>query len=92
MADFLGAPLSAEVLGESIRRQTLSTSYANNPYNGYIGEPEKNSIYDVLRRHRRQDYWRLIFDARTKRYFHERGGTKALLELGYERSADWWRK
>jgi hypothetical protein len=92
MAEFLGAQLSAELLTDCVRRLSESDSYASNPYNGYIYEPVKNSIYDILKRHRRQNYWRLIFDQRSKRYFHERGGTKLLLHFGYEQSGDWWRE
>jgi hypothetical protein len=89
MAAFLGAQLSVELLNECVRRQGISDSYASNFYNGYIYQPVKDLIYDILKRHRRQDYWRLIFDGRSKRYFHDRGGTQLLLHFGYERSADW---
>lgn len=92
MADFLGAQIPAELLSECIRRQGTSDAYASNPYNGYTYQPARNSIYDIVKRHRREDYWRLIFDRRSKRYFHERGGTRFLLHFGYERSADWWRE
>lgn len=91
IASFLDAPLSPDVISQSIRRQRTSITYANNPHNGYTYEPEKNSIYDVLKQHRREDYWRLIFDSQSKKYFHERGGTRFLLHFGYEQSADWWR-
>jgi hypothetical protein len=42
------------------------------------------SIYGLLQRHRREDYWRCIFDAPSQRYFH----AELLLHLGYERSED----
>jgi hypothetical protein len=90
IAAFLGAELFPDDVRQCIHRQATSTAYANNPYNGYTHEPEKNSIYDFLKRYRRDNYWRLIFDSRTRRYFHERGGTRALLHFGYEQSADWW--
>jgi Sulfotransferase domain len=92
MADFLGTQLSAEPLSECIRLQSSSDAYVRNPYNGYTYQPAKDSIYDILKRHRRKDYWRLIFDGRSKRYFHERGGTRFLLHFGYEKSADWWKE
>jgi hypothetical protein len=92
IAAFLGASLSSEVVGQCIRRQRATSTYASNPYSGYTYVPEKNSIYDILKRHRQEDYWRHIFDSRTKRYFHEGGGTAALLHFGYERSRDWWRE
>jgi hypothetical protein len=96
MADFAGAEgaggISSEILAACVARERESTSYVDNPNNGYLFEPEPGSIYDVLKRHRREDYWRLIFDAEARRYFHERGGTAALLRFGYETSADWWRE
>jgi hypothetical protein len=92
MARFMGVELSAEMLDECVRRQTAFSSYAKNPHNGYLYEPAKGSIYDILKGHRREDYWRHIFDARSKQYFHDRGGTRWLLHFGYERSADWWKE
>ncbi len=92
MARFMGAGPPAEVIEECLRRQKRSDSYARNPYSGYLYEPEKNSIYDVLKRYRRADYWRYIFDGRSKRHFHESGGTEFLLRFGYAASADWWRE
>jgi hypothetical protein len=92
MARFLNAEVSVEVFGECVRRQKASDHYAKNPYNGYLYEPSKNSIYDILKRHRRDDYWRYIFDDRSRRYFHECGGTRWLLHFDYERSADWWKE
>ena len=92
MAQFLNAEISADVLDDCVRRQKASGSYAANPYNGYQFQPAPGSIYDILKRHRRDDYWRLIFDGRSKRYFHDRGGTEPLLHFGYEHSADWWKE
>jgi len=91
MARFMGAELSDDVLGECVRRQQLIARYGKNPYNGYLYEPAENSIYDLLKRHRRGDYWRHILDPRTRRYLHESGATELLLRFGYESSADWWR-
>jgi hypothetical protein len=92
MARFMNAEVPVEALGDCVRRQKASNDYATNPYNGYLYEPAKNLIYDILKRHRRDDYWRHIFDSRSKRYFHERGGTRFLLHFGYERSPDWWKE
>jgi hypothetical protein len=92
MALFLGAEVAPESFLECVRRQRASSNYAANPHNGYLYQPPKNSIYDVLKRHRREDYWRHILDARSKRYFHECGGTRFLLHFGYERSEDWWKE
>jgi hypothetical protein len=92
MAHFVGAEVCAETLDECVRRQSASGRYAANPYNGYLYEPTQNSIYDILKRHRREDYWRHIFDARSKRYFHEAGGSGFLQHFGYELSADWWKQ
>ena len=91
MAHAADAEIPAEILSECVCRQKVPDDYVRNPYNGYLDEPAKNSIYDVLRRYRREDYWRRIFDARSKQYFHESGATRWLLHFGYERSADWWK-
>jgi hypothetical protein len=90
MVSFLGAEILASVLSECVSRQRASDDYAGNLYNGYLYEPMKGSIYDILKRHRRENYWRLIFDSRSKRYFHEGGSTRFLLQFRYERSSDWW--
>jgi Sulfotransferase domain len=92
MIDFTGAEAPAEVLSECVRRQKRSSRYEQNPKNGYLYQPARGSIYDVLKRNRRGDYWRDILDRRGKRYFHESGGTPLLLRFGYERSADWWQE
>jgi hypothetical protein len=78
------------VLRECVRRHRGSDKYAQNPYNGFLYEPAKGSIYDILKRRRGGDYWRHILDGRSRRYFHDRGATPLLLHFGYERSADWW--
>jgi hypothetical protein len=96
MARFMNAEIPAEIpaeiLDDCVRRHAASDAYAANPYNGYLYEPVPGSIYDILKRHRRDDYWRLILDARSKRYFHERGGTGPLMRFGYEPSPDWWKE
>ncbi|MGP8122535.1 MAG: sulfotransferase domain-containing protein [Xanthobacteraceae bacterium] len=92
MARFMAAEISGETLGECVRRRAASSTYTANPNNGYLYEPEQGSIYDVLKRHRSGDYWRHIFDGRSKRYFHERGGTQWLRRFGYESAADWWKQ
>jgi hypothetical protein len=90
MARFLDAEIPVDVLGECVRRHKASDAYASNPYNGFLHAPTTGSIYDILQRYRREDYWRRILDARSKRYFHDRGATALLMRFGYERSADWW--
>jgi hypothetical protein len=92
MAHFVSAEIPAEILEDCVRRHTSSDAYVANPHNGYSYEPAPGSIYDILKRHRSGDYWRLIFDARSRRYFHEHGGTAPLLHFGYETSPDWWKE
>lgn len=84
------APPSSAVLSECVRLERKSDSYERNPYNGYSFQPEPNSIYETIKRHRFEDYWRFVFDADCRRHFHEQGGTEFLLRFGYESSADWW--
>lgn len=91
MVRFAGASVPASAIALCIERHAANDRYTENPYNGFLFEPERRSIYDVLKRHRQADYWRHIFDARCRRYFHESGATDALLRFGYETSADWWR-
>jgi len=88
--DFLGINLASSVVAECVNRHRRASTYAANPFNGFLHMPEKESIYEHLQRHRSADYWRLIFDSRTKRYFHESGATPWLLRFDYESSADWW--
>jgi len=90
MARFMDGNISSEVANECVRRQRATDDYAQNPYNGYTYQPTKGSIYDLLKRNRRGDYWRDIFDDQSKRYFHQSGGTRWLLQFGYEQAADWW--
>jgi Sulfotransferase domain len=90
MIRFMNADVPAAVLRECVRRHRGSDKYAQNPYNGFLYEPAKGSIYDILKRRRGGDYWRHILDGRSRRYFHDRGATPLLLHFGYERSADWW--
>lgn len=89
--DFVGVDLSSDIINECIRLAKERKSYFENPYNGYTYEPEEGSIYYLLKKHRSEDYWKVIFDDKTKRYFHERGGTEFLLRFGYEESEDWWK-
>jgi hypothetical protein len=92
MLCFLGTELSAATIADCVRQHKRSDRYADNPYNGFLDQPAENSIYALLRRHRGEAYWRHIFDARSRRYFHERGSTGHLLHFGYERSPDWWKQ
>jgi hypothetical protein len=92
IARFLGADVPAEVLDDCIRRQKTSVSYVANPKNGYLYRPPKGSIYDLLKQHRRDSYWRHIFDDRSRKYFHASGATQFLLHFDFERSADWWKE
>jgi hypothetical protein len=89
---FLGAEVPDEVLQDCVERQETSSRYTAKHSSGYLYEPQKGSIYDLLKRHRRENYWRHIFDDRSKQYFHARGATPLLLHFGYERSVDWWKE
>jgi len=91
MIGFVNARVPVAALRECVRRRERSSRYADNPYNGFLYQPAEGSIYDILKRNRRADYWRHILDRRTRRYLHDRGATEMLLRFGYERSADWWR-
>jgi hypothetical protein len=91
MAQFAGAAVPPSAIARCIEQHAAADRYAENPYNGFLFEPEQQSIYDLLKRHRQSDYWRHILDERSKQYFHRSGATGALLRFGYERSADWWR-
>lgn len=90
--NFIGAGLPDETVNECVRLTGERKSYFDDPYNGYTYEPEEGSIYHLLKKHRSEDYWKPIFDDKTKRYFHERGGTEFLLKFGYEESEDWWKR
>jgi hypothetical protein len=91
IARFAGAKLSTEAIDSCLELERGVDSYVVNPLSGYLDEPDRNSIYDLLQRHRKEDYWRYIFDRRCKEHFHERGGTEPLMHFGYERSGDWWK-
>lgn len=90
MIRFMGADVTDSAIEEAIRRVRASRTYVLNYHNGFTYKPEEDSIYDLLQRHRRGDYWRRIFDERSRRYFHEQGGTAHLLHFGYEHSSQWW--
>ena len=92
MTAFLGAEIPRGILEDCVQQQKASSRYATNHYNGYLYEPQKGSIYDLLKRHRRGDYWRHILDGRSKQHFHASGATAFLLQFGHERSADWWKE
>ncbi|MGH7793275.1 MAG: sulfotransferase domain-containing protein [Thermodesulfobacteriota bacterium] len=92
ITNFMGVDLSDDTINRCVGLARESKSYFENPHNGYTYEPEENSIYHFLKKHRSEDYWKKIFDDRTKRYFHERGGTEFLLKFGYEQSDDWWKR
>ncbi len=91
LARFLDCDIDSGTIADCLELERLSTRYAENPLSGYLYDPPAGSIYEILKRHRRDDYWRHIFDARCKRYFHENGGTTGLIHFGYEGSPDWWR-
>jgi hypothetical protein len=91
-ARFTGAELSLAELAECVARHRREDRYATQSYSGYLYEPEPNSIYDILKQHRGEDYWRHIFDSQCRKYFHRTGATAFLLRFGYEQSADWWRQ
>ncbi|MEO8957846.1 MAG: sulfotransferase domain-containing protein [Rudaea sp.] len=88
--DFMQVSLPSTVLDQCVRLERQSSTYANNPKNGYLFRPQAGSIYDLIKRHRIEDYWRFVFNAPARRYFHENGATEFLLRFGYEQSADWW--
>ncbi len=92
LLEFAGTPLPPSVFDQCVRLEKQSDAYMRNPYNGYMYRPQPGSIYDLLKRHRTGDYWRYLFDAASKRHFHEQGGTQFLLHFGYEESADWWKR
>jgi hypothetical protein len=91
MLHFLKFELPLPTVADCVRRHKQSDNYAENPYNGFLDQTG-TSIYALLQQHRRGAYWRYIFDQRSKRYFHERGGTSSLLHFNYEHSPDWWRE
>lgn len=91
MIRFMGENVANDVLAEGVLRHRRSDRYRDNPYNGFAYEPPAGSMFELLQRHRRGAYWRHIFDARSRRYFHDTGATPALLQFGYEDSDEWWK-
>ncbi|MHB1569740.1 MAG: sulfotransferase domain-containing protein [Solirubrobacteraceae bacterium] len=91
MTTFMGATVAVPTLAESVRLVAESRRYRDSPGSGYGHVAEPGSIYDVIGQNRGGDYWRELFDAPARRFFHERGGTAGLLRFGYESSAEWWR-
>jgi Sulfotransferase domain len=91
MSSFMGATVPARVLAESVRAVSDSRRYQHDPGSGYGHVAQPGSIYDLIQQHRGGDYWRELFDAPARRFFHERGGTAGLLRFDYESSEDWWR-
>jgi Sulfotransferase domain len=92
MVRFMGVSVPDSILDECIRLAAEDTTYFRRPGSGYLYEPEPNSIYDMLKKHRREDYWRKIFNSDAMKYFHEHGGTEFLMRFGYEKSAAWWQE
>ncbi len=92
LLEFTQTPLPPSALDQCVRLERKSDAYTRNPYNGYLFQPEPDSIYDLIKRHRIEDYWRYVFDAACRRHFHEQGGTEFLLRFGYEKSTDWWKE
>jgi hypothetical protein len=90
--NFMDVDLPNDTIGGCIGLAKERRSYFENPHNGYAYQPEEDSIYYLVKKHRAEDYWKVIFDDKTKRYFHERGGTEFLLRFGYEKSEEWWRR
>jgi hypothetical protein len=90
IACFMAADLPSEVIADCLRLASGGNEHFRNPLSGYSYQPEPGSIYDLLKRHRHEDYWRYIFDARCRKHFHDCGGTEPLIHFGYERSCEWW--
>ena len=90
VAAHLGVSLDEDALAAGVQAGGARREYFEKSLSGYTFTPEPGSIYDVLQRHRSEDYWRLLFDAECRRFFHEQGGTEALLRFGYETSESWW--
>jgi Sulfotransferase domain len=92
LAAFAGAELSPEIADRCIATSRGLDTYAENPFNGYRHVPEPGTIYELLQRHRHEDYWRHIFTPPARRYIHATGATGPLRHFGYETSANWWRR
>jgi Sulfotransferase domain len=52
---FTGADLPGAILSECVRRQKSGSRHQQNPYNGYLYEPAKGSIYDILKQRQHRD-------------------------------------
>jgi hypothetical protein len=89
--EFIGIVPPDDILSECVRLGAESQAYFARGSSGYTYRAEPGSIYETLQAHRRGEYWRELFDAGARRYFHERGGTEPLLRFGYEESPAWWR-
>ena len=90
-AGFLGAALPPVVAKVCVEQQRVRSKYETQPASGYLFEPEPGSLFAILKQHRREEYWRLLLDARCRRHLHLSGATEFLLRFGYEGSPDWWR-
>jgi hypothetical protein len=90
MFRFIGARVPDSVVEQCINWAGEDGTYFRRPSSGYLYQPEPNSIYDLLKKYRNEDYWRKIFDHDAMKYFHARGGTEMLMRFGYEESATWW--
>jgi hypothetical protein len=91
MISFMGRMVPAEQLQACVEAVAQSRRYHEDPLSGYGHRAERGSIYERIQRERGGDYWRSLFDAQARRYFHERGGTAGLQRFGYEASPTWWR-
>jgi Sulfotransferase domain len=91
MASFLGVSVTSSVLNQCVEQERASTSFADNPLNGFSHNPDSDSIYAVLKHYRKESYWRYLFDVAACEYFHRQGSTEFLLRFGYEKSSDWWK-
>ncbi len=87
---FMGREVPDEALRACISHAGSAKTYFAAPLSGYTYTPEAGSIYEQLQKYRKDNYWVHIFDDRTRRYFHERGGTPYLIRFGYEQSEQWW--
>ena len=91
LLEFAQSPLPVSILNQCVRQERLSKTYVDNPHNGFAFKPQRGDIYDLIKRHRIEDYWRYVFDGPCSRYFHAQGATKILLHFGYEVTTDWWK-
>ncbi|MGH2927201.1 MAG: sulfotransferase domain-containing protein, partial [Solirubrobacteraceae bacterium] len=91
IASFMGATVPSHSLREAVSAVERSDGYRLRVGSGYTYPAEPGSLYEPVQRDRGGDYWRKLFDADARRYFHVRGGTPGLLHFGYESHEDWWR-